>query len=99
MAKLAKLARQKQAWPSWFEAGDEVGTSFSQVGTKSGQAGSEVGIFLQLLTSLDWFFNLSVSLAGYTILTLNFSVLINVTAPRFSEHAVDGVVFCMFLPC
>ena len=99
MAKLAKLARQKQTWPSWFEVGDEVGTSFSQVGTKNGQVGSEVGTFLQLLTSLDRFFNLSVSLAGYTILTLNFSVLINVIATRFSEHAVDGMVFCMFLLC
>ena len=97
--KLAKLARRKQTWPSWFKVGDEVDPSFSQVGTKNGQVDSEVGTFLQLLTSLDRFFNLPVSLAGYMILTLNFSVLINVKATRFSEHAVDGLVFCMFLPC
>ena len=48
LAKLAKLARQNQTWPSWFEIGDEVGTSSSQVGTKNG----EVGTFLQFLTSL-----------------------------------------------
>ena len=94
------MARQKQTWPSWVEVGDQVGTSFSQVVTKNGQVGSEVSTFLQLLTSLDRFFNLSVSLAGYTVLTLNFSVLINVInviATRFSKHAVDGLVFCMFL--